>query len=689
MASAQDKKLQSPTLKWKDGITPESIEFGDIYFNPTDGLAESRYVFIEGIGESKIWENAPCLVVGETGFGTGLNFLNLWKEWNASSNPDQRLHFLSVEAFPLKTEDIRKALSAWPELSEYMEKLCISYPEIHPGLHRISFDEGRVTLTLLFGSAAEMFPQIQGYVDAWFLDGFAPSQNKSMWTEDLYNEIARLSKPDAKLATFTAAGHVRRGLEAAGFKMSKRPGFGKKRECLSGTFNSEILKNSSNKTPWYAPTQPLSTGKKVALIGGGIAAFMTSHALNARGFETHIYEAAPEAASVGSGNLIGLVQPRLTAADSLDGKFNASAFLHAVRHYSGITGSLKQNVWLPKRGVLQLARTEDESFRFQSLIDAARLPANIMQFVSAAKASEIAKTTIEQDALYFPYAGCVSPRDWVISAAQNHKNFHSNHLIQRIEKLETGWRLHGLADNKKFTSEDYAAIILANGPYADQLWTDWDVPLHAKRGQVVHYKATEKSRKLNCSIAFEGYISPAANITTNQQDIPLHVAGASYANFDKNPPVEKNADEVADWRHLREQDRLDIKENVSKFLPHLDLEEELNTFSGRAGLRATVPDHLAIVGPLPDYEFFEEAYGDLHHGKPSHRYPEGQYHEGLYCLTGLGSRGVQTSPLLAEVLADLMTGEPCALPKDQLIALHPARFQIRKLKRPPHLRDEN
>ncbi|WP_420548241.1 bifunctional tRNA (5-methylaminomethyl-2-thiouridine)(34)-methyltransferase MnmD/FAD-dependent 5-carboxymethylaminomethyl-2-thiouridine(34) oxidoreductase MnmC [Curvivirga sp.] len=688
MASTQREKLKSPELNWKDGITPESIEFGDIYFNPTDGLAESRYVFIEGIGGNDIWETSPCLVVGETGFGTGLNFLNLWKEWDTGSQPNQRLHFLSVEAYPLAVEDIQKALSAWPELSKYTEKLCLSYPEIHPGIHRISFDEGRVILTLLFGTAEEMFPQIQGSVDAWFLDGFAPSQNESMWTEDLYKEIARLSKPNAKLATFTAAGHVRRGLEAVGFNMSKRSGFGKKRECLSGILNSETPMNSSHKTPWYAPTPPLSKGKKIALIGGGIAAFMTSNALVARGFEPHIYEAAPQAASVGSGNLVGLVQPRLTAADSLDGKFNASAFLHAVRHYSGITGSHKQNIWLPKRGVLQLARTEDESARFQALVDEARLPANVMQFVSAEKASEIATTTIEQDALYFPSAGCVSPRDWVISAAQNHTNFHPNHLIKRIEKLRTGWRLYGLANGKEFISEDYAAVILVNGPYADQLWTSWEVPLHAKRGQVVHYKATEKSRTLNCSIAFEGYISPAENIAINNQDSILHVAGASYANFDINPPVE-NENEIADWRHLREEDRLDIKENVARFLPSLDLDEEISDLSGRAGLRATVPDHLAIVGPLPDYDFFEETYGDLHHGKPSHRYPEGQYHEGLYCLTGLGSRGVQTSPLLAEVLADLITGEPCALPKDQLIALHPARFHIRKLKRPPHLRDEN
>lgn len=689
MPSSSPHHLAEPALKWLDDVTLKSKEFDDFYFSSADGLNESSYVFIDGIGGQNYWVEKDTLTIGETGFGTGLNFLNLWKQWQQNTTEFQRLHYMSVEAFPLTTNSIKKALSVWPELTPFVDQLVEVYPEHHPGIHRLILDQGRVILTLLFGDAAQMLSQVQGQLDGWFLDGFSPSQNDLMWTNNVYSQIARLSKPDAKLATFTAAGHVRRGLESVGFNITKRAGFGIKRECMHGVFIPKDAepshKDGTKRAPWFAPTHPISKKSKIAIIGGGIAGLSLANSLKIRGFIPTIFESAVEAGSVGSGNAAGLVQPRLTAANSLDGQFNAMAFLHATRRYSG--RALGPEVWLDKRGVLQLARNAEEEKRFQRLIRESRLPANIMQLLSPKEASDVAQIEIENSALYFPTGGCINPKSLVLEMANAFKKsnqFKNNHLIKNLEFQDNGWILSGSTGEENFTTEKFDAAVLANGPFANQTWPDWDIPLHAKRGQVNHFLATDKSSPLACALAFDGYISPAYEVDGEM----VHISGASYANFDQNPKPEERG-RTANWRRLLEEDQKEISDNINIHLDHLGLHETSDTKEGRAGLRATVPDHLPILGPIPDHGFYEKHYDDLHHGKHVSRYPEGQMVQGLYCLTGLGSRGVQTSPLLCEALADLMTGEPCALPIDQLAALHPARFQIRTLKKPPHLRNRH
>ncbi|HHO8087815.1 TPA: tRNA (5-methylaminomethyl-2-thiouridine)(34)-methyltransferase MnmD, partial [Pseudomonas aeruginosa] len=138
--------------------------------------------------------------------------------------------------FPLAAADLRRALALWPELAPWSEALLGQYLAVHPGFQRLAFAGGRVGLTLLLGDVLECLPQLDARVDAWFLDGFAPAKNPDMWSPVLFAELARLSAPQATLGTFTSAGFVRRGLIEAGFAMQRVPGYGQKREMLSGTY---------------------------------------------------------------------------------------------------------------------------------------------------------------------------------------------------------------------------------------------------------------------------------------------------------------------------------------------------------------------------------------------------------------------------------------------------------------------
>lgn len=233
--------MQSPSnianIEWRDG-QPYASEFQDVYFSTDNGLLETDYVFLQGNDLAKRWldSNIQIFNIAETGFGTGLNFLCTVNTWLSIAPEKAKLHFVSVEKYPLSLQDMETALSFWPQLKDLSEPMLAQYESLINGTESISLYDNHVKLTLLIGDATERYSQIDDKFDAWFLDGFAPAKNPDMWNNALFQQMARLSKISATFATFTSAGDVRRGLLQAGFSVSKRTGFGKKREMLTGYF---------------------------------------------------------------------------------------------------------------------------------------------------------------------------------------------------------------------------------------------------------------------------------------------------------------------------------------------------------------------------------------------------------------------------------------------------------------------
>ena len=219
---------------------PRSKVFDDVYFSAENGLAETEHVFIKGNNLPENWKGKERFVIAETGFGTGLNFLCAWKLFKEQADPAQKLNFISFEKFPLDADEIKVSLHHWHKhFDGYLEPLTEMYPLLVPGFHRVPLDE-KVSLTLIFDDVNEALPQVEANVDAWFLDGFKPSTNPDMWSEKVFENMARLSKEGATFATFTAAGGVRRGLTAAGFSVKKVQGFGRKRDMSVGCYSGEV-----------------------------------------------------------------------------------------------------------------------------------------------------------------------------------------------------------------------------------------------------------------------------------------------------------------------------------------------------------------------------------------------------------------------------------------------------------------
>ncbi|WP_153769899.1 tRNA (5-methylaminomethyl-2-thiouridine)(34)-methyltransferase MnmD [Labrenzia sp. CE80] len=226
----------APDLEWLEEDVPKASAFQDTYFSRAGGLEETRHVFLGGNGLPERWQDCETFAIAEFGFGTGLNFLTTLHALRRLGTAPQ-LKFLSFELFPMTKDQLERALGAFPELATETQELLQTWaPE--PGWCRFAFEGAELLLAI--GDARVMVDDLLGgkvvmpEIDAWFLDGFSPSRNPELWSEELLKAACDLTAADGTLATYTSAGWVRRNLQAAGFAIDKRRGFAGKREMVVG-----------------------------------------------------------------------------------------------------------------------------------------------------------------------------------------------------------------------------------------------------------------------------------------------------------------------------------------------------------------------------------------------------------------------------------------------------------------------
>jgi len=632
-------QINQAELVWQDG-QPLSQQFGDVYFSRDSGLAETQHVFLQHNGLPQRWRGMQQIfTIAETGFGTGLNFLCAWDSWQQSAADDARLHFVSCEKHPLNPADLETALRIWPSLAPLAAQLCAQYRHLCAGVHRLTFAQGRVVLTLLIGDAGTMLAQLSANVDAWFLDGFAPSRNPEMWQPELFTQMARLSHEDTTFATFTSAGAVRRGLEQAGFRVEKVAGFGRKREMLCGRYQAE------EKTH----TQQRQAGRSAIVIGGGIAGCASSHALAQRGWQVSLIERHDSVAAEASGNPAGMLYPRLAMQPTIMSRLALSGFLYSMRLIKALdlpAGSFDAC------GLLQLSFDRREAERNHAIARLG-LPADLVRWVEAAEASRIAGRTLNHDALHFPYAGWVKPAGLcrALSAHGGITRRMAKEAI-RIEKCHDVWQV--LDENGPI--DEAPVLIIAGANQSVRFSQTAHLPLQPVRGQITVMPASEASRRLRSVICTDGYVSPAID--------GWHCMGATFTPDDSALDI-RAGDHAANLAMLQ---------RISPELAaHLNRQHPETGLQGRAALRSATPDYLPLTGELM-------AAGDLLRAPPRHysKAPALPWFSGLYINSGHGSKGITQAPLCAELLASAICGEPLPLENDIVAALDPNRFLLRK-----------
>ncbi|MES1201536.1 MAG: FAD-dependent 5-carboxymethylaminomethyl-2-thiouridine(34) oxidoreductase MnmC [Pseudomonadota bacterium] len=650
-----------PELSWDADNTPRAAAFDDVYFSTRGGLAESDAVFLAGCDLPNAWRGRSRFAICELGFGTGLNALATWRAWRATREPGAVLHFTSIEAFPLSRDDAARALAAFPEVSELSARLLARWPVRAYAPQRIWFEEDGFVLTLRIGEAAHELAAMQGAFDAWYLDGFAPARNDAMWSDAVFAKMARLSTPGARAATFSVAGAVRRGLEAARFAVEKKPGFGAKRERLEARLEtlslaervardsapgegrandqaSDALARPSPPTPSpqgrggfalypYAACQP----KRVAIIGAGIAGAACARALARRGVECVVLDEATALGAGASGNPGGLVMPRLDRGDGPPRELFLAAYLDAVGAYAGHSA-------FDACGV-----EEKPDARHPHVLDALLADPPLPPDWFA---------PLHGSALH-AHAGVLKPQalieDWLRDAT-----LMLGASVAALERVEDGWMLRA-PDTRAWLKAD--AVVLACGAALRRFEAARFLPMALSRGQ----------------IEWGAGPSPGRGLLQSAYAAPFDGGVLFGATFD---PVETDA--------AVEPDEASRDENLAalnQLAPEIAAGIDRATLHSRAALRATPRDYMPIAGLMPHADAWLARFAGVAHGRPPDLSAPAPAHEGLYVLGGLGARGLTLAPILGERIAAEMFGEPQALSLKTLDGVHPARFLHRALRR--------
>jgi tRNA 5-methylaminomethyl-2-thiouridine biosynthesis bifunctional protein len=553
-------------LQWLDETRPYAKDFDDIYYAEENGLSESRYVFIDQNNlEERFRKTESFFAIGELGFGTGLNFLATWDRWRKSKRPPSAiLHYISCEKYPLTPDQIRRALSRWPELNSLAEEFLKQYVELPLGFYRFRFEQDGIILTLLIGDALTNLRQLHAKIDAWYFDGFSPQKNPALWSPEIFSQVAKLSLPSTTFATYAAAGFVKRNLTEAGFLVEKSVGFGRKREMLKGRFQDQEATKRTN-----------FSRDRVTIIGAGIAGCSVAQALSRRGFQVQLIDEASQIASKGSGNLAGNSLLPLTAHSSVLSQLGLSGLVY-------LRNELKKLGLPSDRGLLQFFSDDLKFSQKRKGLESSGIPESFARVVSAEEVNEKAGIEISKPGIFFEHATNLS----LPQLSQNLSDEIPVLLNQKITEIQHESHLWKIFGHEGFVTESEILILCSASeilkyPFASHL------PLRTVRGQIAYIESQQLSN-LKIPLCFDSYLSP-------RLDGGVHTLGATYDRENLGSEIRPHENE-------------ELIQNLNRFLDPLKINAKIH--SARVGFRTNCPGQEPMVGALfsKEGERIENAY---------------------------------------------------------------------------------
>ena len=640
--------VQAERLAFDASGFPYSERYGDIYASREGALGQARHVFLAGNRLPERWRGRDQFVVLETGFGIGTNFLATWQQWRDDVQRCKRLHFVSIERHPLAAADLTAAAPA--ELRALAQQLAACWPLPMPGLHRREFEDGGIVLTLALGDARVIARRLGVGADAIFLDGFAPDRNPEMWDASLLKAIARCARPEATLATWTTARHVRDALASCGFVIEARPGFGRKREMLTARYAPEW------KVRRHDPPGTYRGERSALVIGAGIAGSACAEALARRGWSVRVIERAAQPAGSGSSMPAGLLHPVLAVDDAILARLvRAGVALAEVALARAAPGGFHGSTAVWRRdGAAQLADDAETWSRWRSAIERQGLPPEFVELCDASALRDRIGLMPQRGGLWWPRATTVAPAQWcrALLAAPG-IDVTLGAAARRLRHDEGGWHVF---DAEGRLLGNAAVVVVACANEAPALLQS-DVALQSVPGRLTLLDSTSLGA-LQAPMTGDGYLlrGPAGQ----------WAVGATY----ESPLPESLGQAVL-------SDDEAMASNLVRLSRLLKDTPDVTPRVNVAGVRCVARDRLPLAGPAVDEARAWQLRSDLR-GAHLVDLPR---HAGLYGCYALASRGLTLAPLLAELIAAQIEGEPLPIERELAEAVDPARFLLRAVRR--------
>ncbi|MFY1878767.1 FAD-dependent cmnm(5)s(2)U34 oxidoreductase [Achromobacter xylosoxidans] len=593
-----------------------SPAYGDVYHSPSGALGQAEHVFLRGNGLPERWRGRDAFTVCETGFGLGLNFLALWRAWRDDPQRARRLHVVSLEAHPFGREDLAALLARHaPEaLAPLAAQLAAQWPPLLPGLHRLEFEGGAVTLTLGFGDAQALAPRLSARVDAYFLDGFAPERNPRMWEAPLLKDLARLAAPDATVATWACTGELRRALQEAGFAVRRAPGYGGKWHMTVGTATAGAD---------AAPAAVGENARHALVVGGGLAGAGIAQALALRGWGVTVLDAGlARGVPAHAGHVAAALTPVLARDDNARARLSRAGSGRALARWAGLPGGAAPRVC----GTVQLERDAGRAAALADTLATLAFPADWARAVSRDEASALAGLPLARGGVFFGQGMLVQPSELIPALLATPDVRAVPGSVARVERGADGWRA---LDAVGATLARADHVILANAFGAQQVLAASNLlaplprvaQMHALAGEVTLVPAAALGGGPRCVVGGEGYLLPDTGRGC--------VAGSTYVHG------------ASEARIGAEGQRVTLDKAAGLLGGGFAAFHALapGSLPGWAGWRAVLPGRLPAVGELP-------------------------HAPGLWLAVGYASRGLSWSALMGDLIAARLCGEPSPLETD-------------------------
>ncbi|MCH1988992.1 tRNA (5-methylaminomethyl-2-thiouridine)(34)-methyltransferase MnmD [Achromobacter xylosoxidans] len=593
-----------------------SPAYGDVYHSPSGALGQAEHVFLRGNGLPERWRGRDAFTVCETGFGLGLNFLALWRAWRDDPQRAHRLHVVSLEAHPFGREDLAALLArhAREALAPLAAQLAAQWPPLLPGLHRLEFEGGAVTLTLGFGDAQALAPRLSARVDAYFLDGFAPERNPRMWEAPLLKDLARLAAPDATVATWACTGELRRALQEAGFAVRRAPGYGGKWHMTVGPATAGAD---------AAPAAVGENARHALVVGGGLAGAGIAQALALRGWGVTVLDAGlARGVPAHAGHVAAALTPVLARDDNARARLSRAGSGRALARWAGLPGGAAPRVC----GTVQLERDAGRAAALADTLATLAFPADWARAVSRDEASALAGLPLARGGVFFGQGMLVQPSELIPALLATPGVRAVPGSVARVERGADGWRA---LDAVGATLARADHVILANAFGAQQVLAASNLlaplprvaQMHALAGEVTLVPAAALGGGPRCVVGGEGYLLPDTGRGC--------VAGSTYVHGASEARIGAEGQRVT----LDKAAGL-LGEGFAAFHALAP-----GSLPGWAGWRAVLPGRLPAVGELP-------------------------HAPGLWLAVGYASRGLSWSALMGDLIAARLCGEPSPLEMD-------------------------
>lgn len=632
-------------------------------------------VLLAGHGLPQRWQGREQWVVLDTAFGLGCNFIALLRTWRDDPQRSRTLHVLAVDQHPPPLEDLRRAwhpLLATPgafiahqgagahdandpaqaSMGDDVRELIAGWPPPVPGVHLLTFAQGRVRLQLTWGDVHTAMREWVARVDAFLLDGLALARSPDTRHADAFRGVRRLAAPDATAVSSSATPAMFDGLRMAGFRCEAvatsrpdQPALRARKVPMKSVYDTQALCG-----PQLEPSVD-----EVLVVGAGLAGAHVVRSLAARGVRCVVMEAASDLAQGSSAGPGGIFHATVHREDGVHARvLRAAALVASQSHAQAVAAGVHGQV----QGLLRIDRGSSDTLQSsphdESVGEPARTHANDwarhVTDVEAARLSGL-RTPRASGALrgwWFARGGWIDPQGLVRHLLRQATPVLFNTSVHRLtpaNDASSAWVAHD-ANGRELGR--WRCVVLANAHDAARLcpWAAW--PLSRVRGQSETLPPGAVRPPLLAPVSGDGYA------------LPLRDGSIAYGATSHVDDEETNARAS------------DAQANLERLLrlTGADLDPTAWPIS-RVGWRVSTPDRLPLVGAVPS----PDAGTTRAFGTPLARHWKRA--RGLYVATAFGSRGLTLAPLAGELIAAAVFREPLPLEASLVAALDPARFAAR------------